>query len=336
MLFVGIEGGATHSTGVVVNEKGEALAHAEGLDTNVWIIGVPELINRLESLLKDLMSQLGASEGTVFDAIGLSISGGSQPKMAENIKTQLKERCGSMFKTVACYTDTTGSVFTCADGGIVLIAGTGSNCELVHSDGSGDRCGGWGHFIGDEGSGCWITQKALKTVFDHMDNFVESPFPTDLVFYKMKDYFKVEDRNGMLDHFYNDFNKRHFAGFTGVLAELTVKNNDRLAQWCIAEAGRKLAHHLIAIQKKIPEEMKLEAGGIKVIVIGSVWKSWSLMREPFLKVLENFFQLKEITLLKPTVTAAYGAARLGAKDAGLTLDMKLEKNYEVFDYLTWQ
>ena len=36
------------------------------------------------------MSQLGASEGTVFDAIGLSISGGSQPKMAANIKSQLK------------------------------------------------------------------------------------------------------------------------------------------------------------------------------------------------------------------------------------------------------
>ena len=71
-------------------KKGEALAHGEGLDTNVWIIGVPELINRLEALLKDLMSQLGASEGTVFDAIGLSISGGSQPKMVENIKTQLK------------------------------------------------------------------------------------------------------------------------------------------------------------------------------------------------------------------------------------------------------
>ena len=89
-----------------------------------------------------------------------------------------------------------------------------------------------------------------------MDNFVESPFPTDLVYYKMKDYFNVEDRQGMLDHFYNDFNKRYFAGFTGVLAELTIKNQDQLAKWCFAEAGRKLAHHLIAIQKKIPAEMK--------------------------------------------------------------------------------
>ena len=76
-----------------------------------------------------------------------------------------------------------------------------------------------------------------------------------------------------------------------------MKNNDKLATWCFAEAGRKLAHHLIAIQKKIPEEMKLEAGGMKVIIIGSVWKSWPLMREPFLKGENN----QKLTKFAPIV-----------------------------------
>ncbi|CAF4867733.1 unnamed protein product, partial [Rotaria magnacalcarata] len=56
------------------------------------------------------------------------------------------------------------------NGGVVIIAGTGSNCVVYNGDGSSKRAGGWGHLLGDEGSGYWIAQRAIKRVFDHADN----------------------------------------------------------------------------------------------------------------------------------------------------------------------
>lgn len=52
--------------------------------------------------------------------------------------------------------DTLGSLRTGLDnGGIVLIAGTGSNALMVGRSGKTIRCGGWGHMMGDEGSGIY-------------------------------------------------------------------------------------------------------------------------------------------------------------------------------------
>ena len=51
----------------------------------------------------------------------------------------------------------------------MLIAGTGSACYGRGSDGTAWRAGGWGPWMGDEGSGTWIGREALTAVVKARD-----------------------------------------------------------------------------------------------------------------------------------------------------------------------
>ena len=83
-------------------------------------------------------------------------------------------------------------------GGIVLISGTGSNSLLLNPDGKEGRLGGWGHLLGDEGAAFWMSNKAIKTVIDHEENFERSPYSIDLVRAMILKHFEVSIMNFIL------------------------------------------------------------------------------------------------------------------------------------------
>lgn len=84
----------------------------------------------------------------------MSLSGAEDQETKDKITEGIMTNHPSDAKAVHVVSDTVGAIFTvCHDGGAVLISGTGSNCTLVNADESTANCGGWGHMIGDEGSG---------------------------------------------------------------------------------------------------------------------------------------------------------------------------------------
>jgi N-acetylglucosamine kinase-like BadF-type ATPase len=77
--------------------------------------------------------------------------------------------------------------------GIVVIAGTGSIAYGRNANLDAARSGGWGHIIGDEGSGYWIGREALSAVV----RAVDGRGPVTRLADDVLAHFMIEDISGL-------------------------------------------------------------------------------------------------------------------------------------------
>ena len=59
---------------------------------------------------------------------------------------------------------------------------------------------------------------------------------------------------------------------------IAATEGDKLCQSLFVEAGKVLAQHVIAVEPKISQSLLEGAGGLHVVCVGSVWKSWESMK----------------------------------------------------------
>lgn len=153
--WVGIDGGGTSTRALVADAAGRIVGRGEA--------GASALGQGAEQAWRHIAAAIEAAAVPGLQladcALGLGLSGTGVP-------AQLQAFLGAD-PGVARFTVVTDGLVALlgahgGEPGALLISGTGSVAEALLPDGSRRMVGGWGWQIGDEGSGAWLGQQAMK------------------------------------------------------------------------------------------------------------------------------------------------------------------------------
>jgi N-acetylglucosamine kinase-like BadF-type ATPase len=165
MHVLGIDAGGTKTVCMLADGGGAVLSEGRGPGANLHAAG--ELA--VEKVLHEVMETALADRGITPDAICLGIAGVDREDDARIVRAIMR-RIAHASRTLVVNDALIALVAGAGDApGIVIIAGTGSIVWGRNASGDAARAGGWGHMIGDEGSGYWIGREALAAVMRAAD-----------------------------------------------------------------------------------------------------------------------------------------------------------------------
>ena len=160
MHVLGIDAGATKTVCYLAGADGSLLGEARGGGANLQAEG--EL--GVEKVLHAVMDEAVGSHPVAIDAICLGMAGVDR-EADGTIVRGIMRRIGAKARILVVNDALVALIAGLGDDpGIVIICGTGSIAYGRNARNQAARSGGWGHILGDEGSGYWIGGRALRAV----------------------------------------------------------------------------------------------------------------------------------------------------------------------------
>jgi N-acetylglucosamine kinase-like BadF-type ATPase len=143
--------------------------------------------------------------------------------------------------------------------GVVLISGTGSIALARDAEGRRARSGGWGHILGDEGSGYIIAQQALQAVVRASDG----RGPQTALRERILQAWNLQNTDELIGEIYGEPDKAKIASLSSWVM-ISARAGDQVAATIIQHAARELALAVNAVCQALSfssQEIPLALGG---------------------------------------------------------------------------
>jgi N-acetylglucosamine kinase-like BadF-type ATPase len=160
---LGLDGGATKTLAAVLDLTNHTLHLGHGGPSNLDSVGPRACTDALLGAADEALGSAGIEERELAAAV-LAVAGTDTDAIADRLRAVRSEAWIVVNDVVAAW-----AAATRAGPGVAAISGTGSNVFGVGPDGRTWRAGGWGHLLGDEGSGYWLGAHSLGAALRDRD-----------------------------------------------------------------------------------------------------------------------------------------------------------------------
>ena len=258
-VIVGIDAGGTYTRAAAATLDGHIVAKARCSAANPRTVGDEAGRAELVAAVAELRR---VAPGPIVH-VTIGSAGLVDPAPPETCR-DWAARLGAFAATVDSDARIAHAAAFGAGPGVMVVAGTGSQCLAIGPDERRVRVGGWGPAFGDEGSAYWIARHAIATALRALDRGRENPFGRALLEAAgvPPDASSARRHERLLDYLYDEGATpgRH-AAFAVEVARLADAGESR-AETLLEDAGRELAELARAAAKRSGATVAARAGSV--------------------------------------------------------------------------
>ncbi len=294
--IIGMDGGGTKTHCIITNIAGEILYECNGGASNFLVQGTSPVSNTLLNLIENCTNHLQINISDIQSVLLGTTGAGRRvdaEKLENDFNTFLKSKDIHLnnFRVESDARVALEGAFS-GNPGSILIAGTGSIMFGKDSKGNIYRVGGFGRFLGDEGSGFVIGRKGLVAVSKAFDGRGEETLLTKLAYEK----FNIDSPEVLITEIYK--NNFDIASAARIVIE-AADEGDKAALNIIEVESDELALHIKAMKNKINEPV------LNVSFIGGIISNENIYSKMLRSKIKKYIQ--NVVVKQPDYSPAYGA-----------------------------